>query len=190
MLTRGEIETGIAAVDARLKALDVEVTEKSIAAIRGDANADARLFDINSDIAREKAKRAALVASLDEIDVIEARDEIAAEKTRRAQHMHEAREHARRVIATAAKVDALVAEFKAAIDVLGKAEAATWKSLRQAEANVSKDVTGRTNIVQHGRDRMSLALKGLDSFANNKPRSVADFARCGWAAIVDQGDEG
>jgi hypothetical protein len=189
MLTRAEINAAIKAIDETLALLDDESTQQSLAAVRGSASADGRLFEISQQVAREKMKRAALV---DELAAIAAREIAADDEARaaeRALHLEQAREHAARLISIASRADKIIADFKAIIGELGVAELATWNSLRAAEASVSDIVVGRRGVVGHATDRMNGMLRGDDRFSNRKLRDVSEFVRIGWAEFVSEGGD-
>lgn len=189
MMTINEVQAHIAKVDAKLADLGAETTRMSLAAIAGDAKAEARLVDISGEVSIAKAKRSALAEALAAARRNEADAVDDAEDAAREAHMAAARNHAGNVVALSAQADKLIRDWKAVLASLSDEERAVHSSLMAAGQPIGVAIIGQKDIAGMATDGMMRVVRSLDRFQNADHRGVAERARIAWADLIEGHDD-
>lgn len=184
-LTPNEIAAQIDALDRSMTDLGNRAADLALAAAEGDADAAARLAQINAEIEAMRGDRFILTQAC---RAAEARAEIAdeAEQARqRAAARDEAQGHVVRLLNAARRADAIVAELRAVAAEMADAEAAARDAARRAGGLLVDSRVGQRGAVAHAVGNLTKTATGAVK-VNTPVRPCAEFVTVGWRDLIEE----
>lgn len=178
-----EIKNKMAALDRALSDFNADADEISIVAVAGDPDAGKKLAEVNARIERAKADRVVLSRAYKKAVEAEAEAFARSKDEAREQHIAQARLNAVAVVKAARFIDALSADFAAAMADLSKAEAAVLSSLSAARSLPDEGVVGRRNIGRFAVERLMKVIDPRMKF-NPADRGVEAVAENAWRYLI------
>ena len=183
VLPSSEIREKIAALDGLVVGLGEEFDQSAEAAVGGDADAGRRAAAIDERLSRLTTDRKILERALERSEAAELALQQAEAAAARASHRAVAVEQAQGLVETARRIDALIADIKAALIELGQQETAVHRALHAAREPMGNSLVGQRGIV-------SIALARLNSTAatehyRQSGKSVEDTARVAWRSLIE-----
>lgn len=185
-MTPAMIAGQIAALDATVADLERRCADLALAATEGDPDAVAELAGLRADIELTKADRSILVAARRAAQEREAAQHDAAKAEERAGHLADAKAAAGRLLASARRLDALVAEYQTVIADLVSAQAAVRFSVRSAGLPLHEARVGRAGAEAHANFLMSRVLDG--SAATRQDRTMTALIEAAWCELLTEED--
>ncbi len=182
-LSPADIGLQIAALDATIHDLQARAADLALGAVEADPAAVNDLQAVRAEIALIQDDRRILVqaqsAALGRA-VAEAEAKRGAE---RAAHLAEGRTHAAALLASARRIDDLVAAFHAEIALLTAAQTSVRAAWRASGEPLNDARVGRANAQAHACFLMQVVLNGSRAGRNDK--TMGELIATGWAELLE-----
>lgn len=189
MLTAREIEMRQYELTDEASRLADERARLSLDVVAGDASASARRDEIDDRVRAIRAECVTLKEAAATLRKKERVEQERAEEAKRHDHMIGAASQARELVRLAGKVDKAVADFRALLKDLERAEREVRNEMLAAGRSPDSHVIGRSGIKGTAITRMKIMLEGGDQFVNSRPSDVHHIASVGWRELIEWGDE-
>lgn len=187
-MTPSDIAGQISACDATISALEREAQRLALAATEGDADAAARLAQVNDELASCRADRFVLVQASRAAEARAAVQDSANRARQRAADRQEALGHVIRLLDAARRADALVQQMAEVLADLAEAEAGVRASANRAGGILNGTRVGQRGAVGHAVDLITRHANGAIK-KNTSVRGVEDFARVGWRQLFEESND-
>ncbi|RWO35676.1 MAG: hypothetical protein EOS08_03505 [Mesorhizobium sp.] len=181
--TSREISEKIAGLDRLVTSLGQEFDEVAVNAVAGVADAARKAAEINQRLERLGVDRRILSRALDRAREVEAAAREAEAEANRQKHFDTARDHAKRLLGAAMRVDAAIAEFAAALPELSEHELAIRQRLGRAQFSLSVGVVGQMGLPVMAMDKLSRLADGR-SRLSGPSKSIAEIAASAWSFLI------
>lgn len=184
-MTPSDIAGQISACDATISALEREAQRLALAATEGDADAAARLAQVNDELASCRADRFVLVQAERAAEARAAAQDSADRARQRAADRQEALGHVTRLLDAARRADALVQQMAEVLADLAEAEASARVAANRAGGILNSVRVGQRGAVGHAVDLISRHANGAVK-SNTVTRTVTEFSRVGWRELIEE----
>ncbi|MES0016151.1 hypothetical protein [Mesorhizobium sp. M0036] len=186
--TSREIGEKIAGLDRLVTSLGLEFDDVAVNAVAGVPDAARKAAEINQRLERLGVDRRILSRALDRARQVEIADREAKAEAERQRHFDAAKDHAKRLLGAAHRVDAAIAEFAAALPELSEHELAIRQRLGRAQISLSVGVVGQMGLTVMAMDKLSRLADGR-SRLSGPSKSIAEIAASAWAILLADKDE-
>jgi hypothetical protein len=183
-LSPADIGQQIAALDATIHDLQARAADLALGAVEADPAAVNDLQAVRAEIALIQDDRRVLRQAESAALGRAAAEAEAKRDAERAAHLAEARTHAAALLASACRIDNLVAAFHAEIALLTSAQTAVRAAWRAAGEPLNDARVGRANAQAHACFLMQVVLNG--SRAGRNDRSMSDLISTGWVELLNE----
>ncbi|UJW75934.1 hypothetical protein [Rhizobium sp. SL42] len=179
-----QIREKIASLDALVLGLGAEFDQSAEAAVAGNTEAGKLAASIDERLSRLATDRKILERALERAEAAEIASLEEEVTATRARHREEATERARGLVATAGRIDTLIADIKAALLELSQQETAIHKALHAARVPVTYATVGQRGIASVALARLNSTANASDPYRQTG-RSVEETARNAWRSLIE-----